>query len=180
MRAKADVCAISQSYEVVVSGAGSICFIHWASHEAGVRHAAPCTSIGSLPVRFSSMSCSFRFSEISVWSFFAHMFMRDGPTKRERERERDGWLARWRRRLSLRCLRCDRRSRPFEPEGPPDEIEEIGEAAHPCEDELVRRATRRQCRGDATRAWEGIRADLIEEAVHFRRTPRASVGHIHG
>eukprot|EP00449_Zooxanthella_nutricula_P033390 CAMPEP_0198491604 /NCGR_PEP_ID=MMETSP1462-20131121/2894_1 /TAXON_ID=1333877 /ORGANISM="Brandtodinium nutriculum, Strain RCC3387" /LENGTH=155 /DNA_ID=CAMNT_0044220213 /DNA_START=63 /DNA_END=527 /DNA_ORIENTATION=- len=31
--------------------------------------------------------------------------------------------------------------RPPEPEGPPDEIEEVGEAVHPCEDELVCKCT---------------------------------------
>eukprot|EP00441_Pelagodinium_beii_P043209 CAMPEP_0197650202 /NCGR_PEP_ID=MMETSP1338-20131121/30798_1 /TAXON_ID=43686 ORGANISM="Pelagodinium beii, Strain RCC1491" /NCGR_SAMPLE_ID=MMETSP1338 /ASSEMBLY_ACC=CAM_ASM_000754 /LENGTH=178 /DNA_ID=CAMNT_0043224555 /DNA_START=71 /DNA_END=607 /DNA_ORIENTATION=+ len=29
----------------------------------------------------------------------------------------------------------------YEPEGPPDEIEEVGEALHPCEDELVIKCT---------------------------------------
>merc|ERR1719373_334509 len=29
----------------------------------------------------------------------------------------------------------------WEPEGPPEEIEEIGEALHPCEDELVCKCT---------------------------------------
>ena len=42
---------------------------------------------------------------------------------------------------SSRCadaFRCFLQFRSFEPEGPPDEIEEIGEALHTCEDQLVR------------------------------------------
>lgn len=41
-------------------------------------------------------------------------------------------------RVCVDAFRCFLQFRSFEPEGPPDEIEEIGEALHTCEDQLVR------------------------------------------
>lgn len=122
-------------------------------------------------------SCSFRFLEISV--LFCHFSLicscAMAPlTKRERERERDmvGWRSGG---AGYRCAACAviARAGLSSPRGRPTRSRKSARRRTLAKTSWCAAPLSASAGGHATRDWEGIRPDLIEDAVHFRRIPRA-------